>query len=165
MGSCGLGDSLCSLFLQDGVWGTAPQHTHTCVHTCTCTPSPLEHPLSSPAFHRLELGILRLKSSSRPWNGLEDRAAGGERKAGGGRFMALHARDNKSCPPWPLASTLPRRWGCIQENPSVPWIYRTIHATFPAQRPYPILAVGLFPHLLFNVVLITTQVRRPCAHP
>lgn len=138
--------------------------THTCVHACTCTPSPLEHPLSSRAFHRLELGILRLKSSSRPWNGLGDRAAGGERKAGGGSLMALHARD-KSCPPRPLASTLPHRWGCIQKSPRVPRMCRTIHVTFPAQRPYPILAVGLFLHPLFSVVLIITQVRWPLCPP
>lgn len=48
-GSCGLGETM----LTTLAGGTTPQHTHMRAHMHV-------HPISSQAFHRLELEILRL---------------------------------------------------------------------------------------------------------
>lgn len=118
-GSCGLGETLGSPFLQrDSLPSTHTTCTHAREpHLLLSTPSPLEH---STGWSWEFLDCNAQASLVMGWVG--DRAAGRERKAGSS-LMALDARDKSCRPPWPLASILSPRWGkCppdVQHHPSL----------------------------------------------
>lgn len=150
-GSCGLGKTVLTILARGNC---SPEHTHTHMRAprlLLSTPSPLGH------------------STGRSWDylscnavmGLGDRAARREREAGNGVASQLWMLDERTV--FSGLDTIPQTGLHPGESKCALDMLWTALLTppFPAQRPYPVLAIRLIPHPLLSVSLTITQVRQP----